>query len=229
MSDSSIRHPAIEGVLFDLDGTLADTALDLVAALNLSLEDRGFATKPLQAVRHAASHGSLALVRAAEPDLPLVLQQEIQQGLLTHYQRLNGSHCGLFDGMALLLEHLHANGIPWGIVTNKPARFTRPLMDRLGLTGQMRAIVSGDSTCYSKPHAAPMLLAAQQLGCAPGAILYLGDAERDLLAAQAAAMAGGVALWGYLGLDDMPSSWPSLAQFSCPQDVIDFLKAQIRR
>lgn len=217
-------HTQINGVLFDLDGTLADTAIDLVTALNLSLNDFGYSTHPVESLRHAASHGSMALVNAAQPHVSDEQKRVLQQGLLSHYQNVNGQHCVLFDGMAQLLAKLEQLQLPFGIVTNKPARFTRPLLDALQLTHRMQAVISGDSTLHAKPHTAPMLLAAQQLRCQPANILYLGDAERDLLAAQAANMAGGVALWGYLSAIDRPSTWPAVAHFTHPLEILSFVE-----
>lgn len=209
----------IQGVLFDLDGTLADTAPDLVQALNLSLQDVGIAAQPLAAMRYAASHGSFALVDAAIPNAADDLRTQVQQGLLAHYQRINGDHCALFTGIAALLDWLELMQLPFGVITNKPARFTRPLLRKLNLHLRMPVIISGDSTKHPKPHTAPMLLGAQQLNCAPEHILYLGDAERDLLAAKAAGMLGGVALWGYLGVNDKPSQWPAHAHFASPTEL----------
>ncbi|GIU09202.1 HAD family hydrolase [Shewanella glacialipiscicola] len=209
----------IKGVLFDLDGTLADTAPDLVQALNLSLQDVGIAPQPLEAMRYAASHGSFALVDAAIPNAADDLRIQVQQGLLAHYQRINGDHCELFTGIMALLDWLELTHVPFGVITNKPARFTRPLLRKLNLHLRMPVIISGDSTKHPKPHTAPMLLGAQQLGCAPSQILYLGDAERDLLAAKAAGMLGGVALWGYLGENDKPLQWPAHAYFVSPEQL----------
>jgi phosphoglycolate phosphatase len=219
----------VKGVLFDLDGTLADTAPDLVQALNLSLQDVGIAAQPLAAMRYAASHGSFALVDAAIPDAAEDLRSHVQQGLLAHYQRINGDHSQLFIGMAALLDWLELNTLPFGVITNKPARFCRPLLKRLNLHLRMPVIISGDSTRHAKPHTAPMLLGAQQLKCSPETILYLGDAERDLLAAKAAGMLGGVALWGYLGGDDKPAQWPALAHFASPTELHHRLIEAIKR
>ncbi|MCS6154834.1 HAD family hydrolase [Shewanella baltica] len=209
----------IQGVLFDLDGTLADTAPDLVQALNLSLQDVGIAAQPLAAMRYAASHGSFALVDAAIPNAADDLRTQVQQGLLAHYQRINGDYCALFTGIAALLDWLELTQLPFGVITNKPARFTRPLLRKLNLHLRMPVIISGDSTKHPKPHTAPMLLGAQQLNSAPEHILYLGDAERDLLAAKAAGMLGGVALWGYLGVNDKPLEWPAHAHFASPTEL----------
>lgn len=210
----------IHAVLFDLDGTLVDTAPDLVAALNLSLNDHGFQSVELSAVREAASHGSLALVKAAVGQSSDEQQYSIQQGLLNHYQVVNGKFSRLFDGVSEFLSHLDDLNIPYGVVTNKPARFTRPLMHALALTDRVKTVISGDSTQFSKPHVAPMLLAAQQINCHPEKILYLGDAERDLIAAQNSAMHGGIALWGYIGPNDSPNDWPHSYSYTHPKMII---------
>ncbi|WP_144207497.1 HAD family hydrolase [Shewanella donghaensis] len=204
----------IKGVLFDLDGTLADTAPDLVHALNLSLKDRGIAPKSIESLRYAASNGSLALVKAGVPELEEQQQIAIQQSLLIHYQQVNGEKASLFAGFENFLLFLEQQNIPYGIVTNKQARFTRPLLKALKIEAKLKTIISGDSTMHPKPHTAPMLLAAQQINCKPESILYVGDAQRDLIAAQNACMVGAIALWGYLSEDDNPNEWPSDFQFN---------------
>lgn len=212
----------IKGVLFDLDGTLVDTAPDLIAALNMSLESFDHPQVSLETMRHVASNGSLALAQAALPGATDTQHRAVQQGLLDSYARVNGNHCQLFDGVADLLDYLDTNGIPYGIVTNKAAKYTRPLIQALSLTQRMKTVISGDSTQFSKPHTAPMLLAAQQLNCQVHEILYLGDAERDLVAAADSAMLGGVAQWGYI--DDLTHthSWPGQFSFESPTAIIDF-------
>jgi N-acetyl-D-muramate 6-phosphate phosphatase len=219
------QHPVpgteIKAVLFDLDGTLVDTAPDLIEALNLSLETAGFERQQPEFIRPFASHGSMAMVNAAIAFASEEIKAQVRQGLLEHYQIINGQQSQLFDGIAPLLAQLKALGLPIGVVTNKPARFARPLIDALGLNAQLDTIISGDSTLYSKPHTAPMLLAAQQIAVAPAHILYLGDALRDLQAAHNANMQGGIALWGYLARDDEPASWPSRYQFNSAFEVTD--------
>ncbi|WP_394129908.1 HAD family hydrolase [Shewanella maritima] len=215
----------VKGVLFDVDGTLVDTAPDLVAALNASLLEENFATHNVDSLRHAASHGSLHLVRCALPNESEATHISIQQKLLAHYHKLNGEHARLFDGMTGLLNLLNKHNIPFGVVTNKQAKFARPLMKALSLDTHCKATVSGDSTKHPKPHPAPMLLAAQQISVDPQNILYLGDAERDLIAAQNASMIGGTALWGYIAKTDEPESWPATVTFDTPDSVAKWLVA----
>lgn len=206
----------IKAVLFDLDGTLADTAPDLVAALNMSLSKLGYPQVSLEEMRHIASDGSLALAKAALPGVSEEVHLKAQQLLLRFYGDINGQFCRLFVGIAELLEYLDNQEIPYGIVTNKPARYTRPLIAALGLTQSMKSVISGDSTLFAKPHTAPMLLASQQIARRCQDILYLGDAKRDLVAAHASGMLGGVALWGYINEADSPDNWPNDYQFDSP-------------
>lgn len=224
----TMPNSTILGVLFDLDGTLVDTAPDLVAALNLALHDFDYPSVALEDVRDAASNGSLALITAAQPTLNAKRKAELQQALLTHYQRINGDHARLFDGITEVLHYLMDNGIAFGVVTNKAARFARPLLATLRLGQQplidyMSSVISGDTTTQGKPAAAPMLLAAQQLGCHAHNIIYIGDARRDLEAAQNSHMVGAIAMWGYIAADDNPTHWPHQVRFDKPQAIIDFM------
>ncbi|MGI2261448.1 HAD family hydrolase [Shewanella sp. GXUN23E] len=219
----SLVTPEIKAVLFDLDGTLVDTAPDLVAALNLALAELGLAGATLEAMRPVASHGSLALAKAGAPDVDEATQFAVRDALLKHYHTTNGQYATLFDGMETLLVGLAERNISTGVITNKPARYTRVLLDRLNLTGQMRCIISGDSCTRAKPDTAPMYLGAMQSNVNPAQVCYLGDAERDLLAAQAAGMTGIVALWGYIADDDAVDSWPSFAQLGDPRSLLDLI------
>lgn len=213
---------SIKGVLFDLDGTLADTAPDMIEALNISLESHGHQRVPFEQIRTSASHGSIAMIKAALPDIDEDNIATLQQRLFDNYELINGNDCSLFKGLDRLLDTLHSLSIPYGVVTNKPARFSRPLLNRLGLTAKMPAVISGDTTLYAKPHTAPMLLAAQQLNVLPEHILYLGDAERDLIAAKATNMISGLALWGYISHEDDIHSWPADLSFETGDHLADF-------
>jgi phosphoglycolate phosphatase len=132
-------------------------------------------------------------------------------------------HSRPFPGILDLLDALEARQLKWGVVTNKPARFTEPLMSILDLAERAACIVSGDTCPQPKPHPAPMLAAAELCGAAPEQCLYLGDAERDIQAARAAAMPALVAAWGYLDAADQPHTWGAHAQIRHPTDTLDFL------
>ncbi|MBV7315232.1 HAD family hydrolase [Shewanella sp. NIFS-20-20] len=213
------NRPPIQAVLFDLDGTLVDTAPDLVAALNMALLDANMAPVAYEQVKDAASHGSLALVHAANVSTDPHIHSQLQQSLLTHYHQINGRHSRYFAGIEALVSALHLRGIKQGIVTNKHARFSRPLCRQLPCFTVMETIISGDSCTRAKPDIAPMLLAASQLACPPEAILYLGDAKRDMQAARSAGMVAALAMWGYLGADDI-QFWPSDIHVHQPLDLI---------
>lgn len=228
MTNSQQCKPlTIKGVLFDLDGTLADTAPDMVEALNISLTQFGFPTVSISELRFQASHGSLAMVRTALPTKDEDTHVQVQSALLKNYPQVNGKHCQLFAGLDIFLALLSAHEIPFGVVTNKPAKFTRPLMIKMGLEEMMPSIVSGDTTLHSKPHTAPMKLAAQQLSVRPDQILYLGDAERDMQAAKASGMHAGLAKWGYIAPTEAIEDWPSDISFEDPEALTDWLKNQL--
>ncbi|RYV01525.1 HAD family hydrolase [Shewanella sp. OPT22] len=214
----------ITGVLFDLDGTLVDTALDLVHALNLSLQEHGFTPCDEAKVRPAASHGSLVMVQTALPDQTESVHFDVRLSMLSHYQQVNGDKGRLFKNLDKFLDSLASNDIPFGIVTNKPARFTRPLTNKLNLTDKLKCIVSGDSTKVQKPELAPMLLAAQQLECKPENILYLGDAQRDIDAANNSGMISVLVEWGYIGEKDNPESWNADLSIKDPLDLLSLFK-----
>ena len=214
----------IQGVLFDLDGTLVDTALDLIHALNLSLTEYGFVDCDELQLRAAASHGSLMMVQTALPNETDDVHHNVRMSMLKHYEQINGEKGGLFENLDKFLDFLSSNDIPFGIVTNKPARFTRPLTNKLNLTQKFKSIVSGDSTKVQKPELAPMLLAAQQLECQPENILYLGDAQRDIDAANNSGMISVFVEWGYLSQNDDPASWNADLSIKDPLDLLPLFK-----
>ena len=218
------HSPTVKGVLFDLDGTLVDTALDLIHALNLSLNEHGFADCDSSVLRDAASHGSLVIVKTAVPNATPELHKQIQQTMLAYYEDVNGEKGKMFLNLDKLLDFLDSKLIPYGIVTNKPARFARPLMNKLGLTPRLKTLISGDSTIYQKPEMAPMKLAAQQINCSPEHIIYIGDAERDILAANNSGMISVIAQWGYIGKKDVPESWNADLSIKDPLDLLALFK-----
>lgn len=215
------------GVLFDLDGTLLDTAADLAPALNAVLSEQGRATLPLERIRPSVSHGAQALIELGFADLSTTEREHLRQRLLAIYLANISVHTRPFPGVDTLIDLLDTRRIPWGIVTNKPARFTEPLLKDLGLHRRARCAISGDSTEHPKPHPLPMLTAARHLGVAPQDCLYVGDAERDVQAARNADMACVVAGFGYLGADDDPNAWAADAILDSPQALLDWISAHL--
>lgn len=198
----------IEAVFFDLDGTLADTALDLGGALNRLRREEGLDEVPLWRLRPHTSHGVRGLLGAGfgiQPGEPRYAQ--FAQRFLSHYAESICIETVLFPGVADVLDALEVRKIPWGVVTNKTTRFTLPLLAQLGLADRATCIVSGDSAPRPKPHPDPLVLASEIAGVPPGHCLYVGDDLRDIQAAQAAGMPSAVAAYGYLGEGTPPEQW----------------------
>ncbi len=212
----------VKGVLLDLDGTFADTAPDLGAALNHVRETEGLAPLPLKTIRPQASHGARGLLKIGfdiEPDTPRY--EALRAEFLAYYDSHICVHTALFAGMAELLERLEQTGIRWGIVTNKPHRFTMPLMEALGYAGRAACLVSGDTCVRAKPHPDPLLKACAIMGLDAADCLYLGDDLRDMQAAYAARMRGIVARWGYITAD--AAKWPAHGAIDTPVELLKFL------
>ena len=199
-----------QAVLFDLDGTLVDTAPDMVRVLFDMLEGDGSPPLPYDLVRASVSNGSLALVQLAYPDVGQQQQTELQQEYLRRYEEIV---CGtsilsaVFPGLPELLDELDNNERPWGIVTNKPQRMTDPLLRHLGLADRAACAISGDTLPERKPHPAPLLLGSQQIGAAAAETIYVGDSSRDIEAGRAAGMMTVAATYGYIKAGDNPHHW----------------------
>jgi len=214
----------VRSILFDLDGTLADTAPDLAQALNAVLEQHGCAALPYDVIRPVASHGGIALIELGfqiTSDAPEF--EQLRQEFLDYYSNNICWQTSLFEGIEQLLQHIESNDMNWGIVTNKPAFLTEPLIAELRLDNRAVSVISGDTTDNRKPHPEPMLLACQQAGSTPEQCLYVGDAQRDIEAGQHAGMLTAVANWGYIGHDDKPDSWGADLYFDQPADLMDWL------
>ena len=214
----------VAAFLFDLDGTLIDTAPDLGHALNLQRGRHGLAPLADAVIRPQASHGArglLSLGFGIEPgDAKFsAMREELLELYAANLCRLSRP----FPGIPELLDALETRGLKWGVVTNKPARFTEPLLSLPDLAERAACIVSGDTCPQPKPHPAPMRAAAELCGASPAQCLYLGDAERDIQAARAAAMPALVAAWGYLDAADQPHTWGAHAEIRHPADALDFL------
>ena len=218
------RPDAPLAVLFDLDGTLLDTAPDMSAALNALRRLEGLAPLPFEAIRPHVSHGAARLVEVGFGCRAGERFESLRQRYLQLYRNDLAAGTRLFDGLGEVLAELEARRIPWGVVTNKPARFTLPLMDALGLDARAACIVSGDTCPFPKPHPGPLLTAAELAGVAPQECIYLGDAERDVEAAVAAGMEVLIANYGYLGEDDRPEEWGAHGRIDTPQELLVYLK-----
>ena len=208
-------------VLFDLDGTLADTAPDLGAALNRLLQEHERATLPLAQLRPHVSGGARALIKAG---FGLSPGQEAYAGLaarfLEHYEAALCVATVLFPGTAAMLDALEQRAIKWGIVTNKAQRFALPLVAQLGLHRRAACVVSGDSALHPKPHPAPLLLACAALQVSPAEAAYVGDDLRDILAGRAAGMHTVTASYGYLGGAEHYDSWQADSVIHQPGDLL---------
>ena len=211
-------------ILFDLDGTLLDTAPDMVGALNLLLRERDLPPLPFASARPFVSHGSARLVRAGFPDADPPTFAELQKRYLEIYGGTLSLETRLFDGMPQVLTALAERGLLCGVVTNKPAWLTDPLLDQLGLTPSFACVVSGDTCGRSKPDPMPMLHAATLAGVTADECVYVGDAERDIQAAHAAGMQGLVAAYGYLGPDEDWHAWGGDGVISTPGELLPWLE-----
>jgi phosphoglycolate phosphatase len=207
-------------VLFDLDGTLADTAPDLAAAANKMRDARGLELLPLDIFRPVASAGARGLLGAAfgiGPDDPAY--PAMRDEFLANYEADLCIETTLFPGISPLLDELSARNVRWGIVTNKMTRLTEPLVAQLGLAEVASCVVSGDTTPHSKPHPAPLLHAAVALGVSPDHIVYVGDDLRDVQAGKAAGMMTIAVAYGYCGTGPAPQAWDADCTVDSPDDL----------
>ncbi|OWY27645.1 HAD family hydrolase [Herbaspirillum robiniae] len=215
-----LRPP--RAILFDLDGTLADTAPDLAAAANFLRQEHGMDPAPYETLRPVASAGARGLIGAALDIHPGDERYEaLKARFLDRYEANMTAHSKLFDSVPELLAQLEARGIAWGIVTNKASRFTDKLTPQIGL-GHAGCTVSGDTTPHPKPHPAPLLEAAKRLQLAPEDCWYVGDDLRDIQAGRAAGMPTVAAAWGYCG-HSAPASWEADALAHEPLQLLQLL------
>lgn len=211
-------------ILFDLDGTLVDTAHDLAYALNLQRVRHGLAELPLDVIRPYASHGSKGLLAIGFDLTPEDAQfDQMREEYLAIYDQVLTRKPILFDGIAELLTSLEARKIPWGVVTNKPRRFTQPLMQSIGLLTRAACVVSGDDAPQPKPAPDTLLMACKQADINPEQCWYVGDAERDIQAGRAADMQTVVALYGYLSETDKPQTWGAHHMIQAPLDLLGLI------
>ncbi len=212
-------------LLFDLDGTLIDSAPDLAGAANDMRVHRGMLPLDFKALRPMVGSGARGMVGAAfgiGPGAPSF--EVLRDEFLSRYEARLLAETRLFDGVAALLDRLDAAQVRWGIVTNKIARFAVPIAQALGLQQRTGALVCGDTTGFSKPHPAPLLEAARRLLTAPGECVYIGDDARDIEAGRAARMRTAAASWGYLGMGPPIATWAADVTLNVPADVLNLLE-----
>jgi N-acetyl-D-muramate 6-phosphate phosphatase len=214
----------VQAVLFDLDGTLIDSAPDLGAAADLMRTTRGLPSIELSAYRHmagAGARGMLGIAFGMTPDHPEF--NTLREEFFANYEQRLMQNTVIFPGVAEMLGDLVQRGTPWGVVTNKSKRFTMPLTEAMPLFATAGTIISGDSTAHSKPHPLPLLEAARQLNVAPERCMYVGDDERDIVAGLAAGMVTVAVSYGYLGQKSDTSQWGAHATINSAQELLQLI------
>lgn len=227
---SSDRHPGqapwrVRTVLFDLDGTLADTAPDLAGAVNRMRLRRGLEALHVDLLRPVASAGARGMLSVGldvTPDSPLF--EALREEFLSEYEQALDVDSRLFDEVQALLDALSEGGLSWGVVTNKAMRFTEPVLSALGLHTGAAVVIAGDTTPHPKPHPAPLLEACRRLGVAAHEAIYVGDDLRDVQAARAAGMPAVAAGYGYLGEHPDVHAWQADAVIASPAALLGLLE-----
>lgn len=207
-------------VLFDLDGTLLDSAPDMLATANRLRDAQGLAPMTLAQIRPHVSKGSRAMLAAAFPQLETIAREAMVPLFLETYLQELGRHSVLFDDIEAMLAALEADGAAWGIVTNKPEYLAREILPQLGWEARCAVLIGGDTLAEKKPHPLPLLVAAERIGFAVGDCVYIGDDERDIEAARAAGMASIAALWGYRQDHEQPAEWGADGVLESPAELL---------
>ena len=219
-----MKFEHVQAVLFDLDGTLIDSAPDLGAAVDKMRVARGMSSLPLSHYRPMAGAGARGMIGLAfgwTPEHPDY--EQLKEEFFVNYESCMTERTFAFDGVAQLIDRLVQLKMPWGVVTNKSKRFTEPLTQAMPLFASAAVVISGDTTPHAKPHPAPLLEAAKRLGIDPAACVYVGDDERDIVAGHAAQMKTVAATYGYLGAKSDVQSWNAHAQIETPAQLLDLL------
>jgi phosphoglycolate phosphatase len=219
-----MKFENVQAVLFDLDGTLIDSAPDLGAAVDKMRVARGMSSFPLSHYRPMAGAGARGMIGLAfgwTPDHPDY--EQLKEEFFVNYTSCMTERTLAFDGVPQLIQELVNLKMPWGIVTNKSKRFAEPLTQAMPLFSSAAVLISGDTTPHAKPHPAPLLEAAKRLGIDPRACVYVGDDERDIVAGHAAQMKTVAATYGYLGTQSDVKSWKAHAQIDSPAQLLKLL------
>ena len=193
--------------LFDLDGTLLDSAPDMLATANRMRASRGVGPMAIEVLRPHVSKGARAMLAAAFPDMAQAAREALVPEFLAIYREELGRHSVLFAGVAGMLDALEAAGCTWGIVTNKPEYLARDILPQLGWSDRCAVLIGGDTLAEKKPHPLPLQVAAERIGIAIPDCVYVGDDERDIQASRAAGMPSIAALWGYRQAHEVPAEW----------------------
>ena len=219
-----MKFENVQAVLFDLDGTLIDSAPDLGAAVDKMRVARGMSSLPLSHYRPMAGAGARGMIGLAfgwTPDHPDY--EQLKEEFFVNYTSCMTERTLAFDGVPQLIQELVNLKMPWGVVTNKSKRFAEPLTQAIPLFSSAAVLISGDTTPHAKPHPAPLLEAAKRLGIDPRACVYVGDDERDIVAGHAAQMKTVAATYGYLGTQSDVKSWKAHAQIDSPAQLLKLL------
>jgi len=220
-----MRLEGTRAILFDLDGTLIDSAPDLGAAADQMRVARGLASLPLERYRPMAGAGARGMLGVAfgiAPEAPEF--GAMREEFFLNYEARMLRNTQVFDGVERMIEALLERGLAWGVVTNKSVRFTGPLTQAIPLFDSACAIVSGDTTPFAKPHPEPLLEAARRLGLAPANCVYVGDDERDIVAGRAAGMRTVAATYGYMGAQSEVARWEADAEIETPMALLQLLE-----
>ena len=209
--------------LFDLDGTLLDSAPDMLATANRMRASRGIAPMTLDLLRPHVSKGARAMLAAAFPEMEQAPREALVPEFLAIYQEELGRHSVLFDGVAAMLAALEAAGSTWGIVTNKPEYLARDILPQFGWDTRCAVLIGGDTLAEKKPHPLPLQVAAERIAIAIADCVYVGDDERDIVAGLAAGMGTVAATYGYLGAKTDPSEWGAHAAIKSPGELLQLL------
>lgn len=212
---------AVRAVLFDLDGTLLDTAPDMVAALQALQREEAVPELGYASARGHVSNGVTGLVSIAFGELPDAERTRLQQRFVALYAQQLVRATRLFPGMDRVLGAIEAAGVPWGVVTNKPGHLTEPILATLALRQRCATVVSGDTTAQRKPHPEPLRHALAQISAEAAAAIYVGDAARDVTAGRAAGMRTVAALYGYIPPGEDPAAWGADHRISSPGELLD--------